>query len=277
MLKKRGQLTLFVIIGVVIVAAILGYFLINQEASEPPINNEKVIVLRENTLDCFNNIYVNALVTIGFQGGYNEVTDGIYNGFVSIPYYYKQGNLNVPSREIIENELADYINVATPFCIGYEDVVASSETLGLNITSLDLVKGNFSGYETSYKENKANVKIVNGEVIFTNDIDLTVKDGEGNAYIIKFEDYSKRIKSDIYSMHEIASYIATSLKEDDESTCLSCLQEMAEENDLTVDIMGYLSPEDEIIIISNNVTSAPVVFQIINKYKVIENDAEGFF
>lgn len=272
MQKKRGQLTLFVIIGIVIIIAIAGFYFISQKPLNASPDNEKVITLRENTLDCLSSFYQNSLLLVGFQGGYSNVTDGIYNGFAFIPYYYKQGTLDVPSIKTIENEIANYIDTIIPFCLDSNQIAINSANLSQNTTENSL-----SNYKASYKQHKTIVEIRNGEVTFTSDIDLKIEDGEGNSYIIKLKDYPEKIESDIFSMHEIANYIATSLQEDDEKMCLTCIYDMADENDFTIDIMGYLNPNDELIVISNNITSSPIVFQFLNKYSEVENDTEGLF
>jgi hypothetical protein len=276
MFKKRGQLTLFVIIGIMVVALIVGFFLLQKPKNET-FENPKIAVLRDNSLNCLNQVYITSLTIVGFQGGYIEVKDGKNNGFSNIPYYYKKGNLNIPSIEKIENEIARYVDIAAPYCLDYSNVYASSEQLEFNLTNLDVLEGNFSGYQTSYNQKGVDVEIKNGEIVFTNDINLIVKDDLGTSHVVGFRDSPIIYDSDLFEMHKIAKHYTTSLLEDNEEACLSCVFEIAEESGLSIDIMEYMNPGDELVVISNNITSIPIVFQFLNKYSEVSNAQDELF
>jgi len=272
MLRKRGQLTLFVITAVVVIIAVGLYFIFKENPIEQnSINNEKVIILRDNTLDCLDNLYLTSLVIVGFQGGYYEVSDGLYDGYTNIPYYYKQGSLNVPSLNVLEGEIEKFIDANIDDCIDYEKSIFASERLGITITEKDLVDDSLYGYQTSFNKKKIEVKILENEVNFISDIELVVEDPEGNSYLIKLKEYPRTIDSDLYSMREIADYYSTSLYEEDESVCISCIDQMSAEKNLSIEIVSLYTNEDELLTIYNDLTKQPFLFQVLNKYSEVED------
>ena len=70
--NKKGQLTLFIVIAVVVIILIFLYFYF-QGFSGQNQYDEKVAVLRDDVLDCFESNYETSLNFIGVQGGYNSV------------------------------------------------------------------------------------------------------------------------------------------------------------------------------------------------------------
>ncbi len=265
--SKRSQITAFIIIALLIVISLASFFVIKniqKDSSKDPFQNQADSIV-ESTLDCFNQVYLNSLMVAGFQGGYTNVTDGLYNGFAVIPYYYKEGKSNIPTLNKIETEIENYVDSVLPQCLNYNQAIVDSEELGLNLTTLDLMEGNYQGYNVHYKEYNTKVKIANSRVTFTTDLDLIIE-SEDNRYTFAFKEHPLNFASDLSNMHEIASYITNSLAQNSESICLTCVEDLAVEKNLNVEIMNYLNPQDELVMISNNLTSTPFIFQYLNKY-----------
>ena len=278
--NKKAQVTVFIVIAVVILGALASFFIYKNISQKGLLENENLddnsVVLVESTLDCFSLVYSNALTIAGFQGGYTNVKDGLYDGYTVLPYYYKQGTLNIPTISTIETELANYVDEAIPYCINYQDNILELENFGLNLTRLDSLEQNYLGYTMDFNKHNTKVKIHETKVTFTTDLDLSISKEDGTQYSIDFSKYPVNYESDLLDMHEIASYIATSLKEDSEALCLTCINDLASQKELTVEITNYQIPQDERIVISNNLDSIPPVFQYLNKYseKSEENEAE---
>ena len=126
---KKGQVTLFVIIGIVIVAVIgLGIFFrgsILQSSIEGGIAPgvvlpQEVEEFRQQVLECVEFTATNSLIYIGNQGGYATLPEdhlileeeGLY-----IPYYYDKKLNNVPLIETIIQSLETVIDEDLPFCV----------------------------------------------------------------------------------------------------------------------------------------------------------------
>lgn len=272
--QKRGQITIFIILAVVIVLGVIVYSVVigNKNQDVQPYADETLTVIKENTLDCFRTVYVNSLIFAGFQGGYTTVSNGYYNGFVTVPYYYNQGTLEVPSLATIETEIASYVQNHIDSCVDYENTSVVSETLGLSLSQKELYYDTLLEYTFSYTKRDTQVKVAEEGVFFTSDVDLLIEDSDGTKTILPFSEENILIPSQIYAMSELGRYIATSLYDDDESVCLTCVEDIAREQNLQVEFLHIYEPQDELVIISNNITSVPFVFQFLDKYNRVENE-----
>src|SRR3989339_598316 len=94
-MKKRGQLTIFIIIGIVFLAIITLFFILNKDliplTNDADINN--VFLFQEN---CMNQIDVQTIFKISMQGGYYDIPkQSILYG---IPYYGLNGKNIMPTK-----------------------------------------------------------------------------------------------------------------------------------------------------------------------------------
>ena len=67
--KKRAQLTLIIIIGVIIVIAIIGIVFLGDYFNKPKYDT-RVSALQENLLDCFEGSYRLSLESNALKGGF---------------------------------------------------------------------------------------------------------------------------------------------------------------------------------------------------------------
>ncbi len=124
-MNKKGQLTIFIILAIIIVLGIIGYFLLSSTftPSKIPTTFEPVY---NAFLQCIQDKTATGIDILESQGGYIELpafeAGSGYSPFGSqldfvgnpIPYwYYVSGNNiakeQVPSRSFMEEELANYI------------------------------------------------------------------------------------------------------------------------------------------------------------------------
>ncbi|MBS3099882.1 hypothetical protein J4463_01560 [Candidatus Pacearchaeota archaeon] len=129
---KRGQITLFVIIAIVLVAAVVAVFLLRDKLFPGSAQSEfdGVYTLFDS---CVESSTIQATKIAGSQAGYIEVPDfspgSSYAPFSSqldflgnpVPYwYYVSGNgvikEQVPSKSVIENQFSDFIQTEIIKC-----------------------------------------------------------------------------------------------------------------------------------------------------------------
>lgn len=257
MLKKRkGQLTLFIIIAIVIFIITLIYFYLQVNYPPEKTYDPKVEVLKENLQDCFKETYSTSLNIIGYQGGYLNVPDPkvevpLYYFSFNIPYYYYEGNLYTPTIEKIEAQTEEIILPGVKSCL---EQYKTSITNKSNINDL------------SYDNFNIDVKIKEEEVIFTNNLKLTVH-YDNKSVIVDFEKTPITIPSDIYDMHEIASFIANYLEKNNEWIPFDNIVELSREHNLYIDLAnsedGYYN---SVTIKTPREGYYPEVFQFNNKY-----------
>jgi hypothetical protein len=219
--KKRGQLTLFIIISIVIVGSIIIFFIaydnFGDERYDPKTN-----VLRENLLSCFEQAYIESLLIVSYQGGYFEKVSG--NPYINltdnsmIPYYYYDNKDYIPSLDTIGIEIQKSAKESLTFCLSQ----------GLN-----------EGIELSYDEYFLDVKILEEEVMFTLDLDLAIRT-ENTTSIIRFKKNPIYIQSDLKNMHHIASKIATSLTESEQDWFdITELNDLSKETGLEISVIKF--------------------------------------
>ena len=119
MQKKRGQVTTFIIIGLIIlISAVLLFYLRKQtqEKSETltPVDINPIKVYVDS---CINNVFKRGVYFICLQGGYYDVPNPVDYSFIKIPYYFYLGNQSFPEKNTIEKEFSKYIKKELSSCI----------------------------------------------------------------------------------------------------------------------------------------------------------------
>ncbi len=116
-LKKRGQTTLFIIIGIVIlvVVGILFYFRssLGVEGGEVSFSS-KVDEIKSYTQDCIDNTVKNGLVEINSKAGYYGNIPDSYEGYV---YLYNAPNDYTLSDAEVEENIKSYVENNLDECI----------------------------------------------------------------------------------------------------------------------------------------------------------------
>jgi hypothetical protein len=251
-LSKKGQLTIFVIIGIVIVAGIVGYFVVTgvgggeENALTPELSSAK-----DNILDCYRNLDTVIIEITGMQGGYYSSVEGPreeYEDGTFIPYHSYNFNSFIPSLVRIEEEIAKGIDDNVDYCLDDSDFTL----LGLE-----------------YGTSKSDVKISHGKVSVVTNLDLNFIKGE-KRYLVKLGDYQRIVESNYFDMYSIAKFI----NEERDDICLTCVLEMAEESDLNVDFMNFdESNLKEMIVISDySEEQYPSSLEFLNKIPEVISD-----
>jgi hypothetical protein len=260
MQKKRGQLTIFIIIGVIITSLIIGGIYVNssikEKASRTYFQSEgikeelnKLNVILEG---CLEDLSADSIYLIGNQGGYytkpeknpvlGENNQDSYGEF--LPYYYYRGEYYIPELINIQNHMSGYIEDNFKSC--------------LRENSNDFFK-----IETNPKPT---VKIQPGIVNFDFSGDITLS-SEKHSMKIDLEEYKESFQVNLYGIQEVAKYLTLSHNEDPTLYCLSCLITMLEEQSLYLDYYTLNENDIAVIIIDkNNDLGEEYYFSYLNKY-----------
>jgi hypothetical protein len=159
-MKKRGQSTIFIIIGIVIVLLVALYIVGTQTKIIPPLLGGGSAVDQMNDIDthvteCLQDIGDDYLTQIALQGGYLSVPSDSYRLYndTTISYLcYNQINSATCSNRMLtvaqmEQELEDTISSALETCINVHDYsdditsIAESWVLEIDVyqTSVDFL------------------------------------------------------------------------------------------------------------------------------------------
>jgi|TARA_B100001971_G_scaffold43852_1_gene38799 hypothetical protein len=183
-MKKRGQLTIFILVAIVIIAIVLAYFLFFKknlsEYSNPDVEKTHVIIK-----DCIESNLVDSIRLIGLQGGYFTLPERYFETELSrIAYGYYNRENTLISISKMEDEIDSYIEVALPLCVDEN-----------NLDDLNIEK----------KEVNAKVNIKKNSVSAKIDFPVCITKEESTSCLKK--DYSSEIEVRLGDIHNIAANI----------------------------------------------------------------------
>ena len=124
-MEKRGQVTVFIIVGILILVIAVSLWFLLERATTSRLREEslptslKTESLQQFLEQCLTSATEKGITFISQQGGYYRTIPPYYEfGFVKIPYYFDATVLTVPSEQQVERELADYVQASTALCWG---------------------------------------------------------------------------------------------------------------------------------------------------------------
>jgi len=252
----KAQTTVFIIIAILIIAAIIGFMYFKKSSSEenqgaeyfksqglqPSINN-----IQDFIMDCLETTSQDALVKIGLQGGYHNPPELYFDmEWNFIPYYYHQGQLLMPTKSKIESELSSYVNEKLDECI----------------TDIQ-----FQGFQLSYSQPQTQTIINKKTAIFTTNLPVIIKHSESTV-TFELSQHSITINSKLDEIVEVAEYITNSHQQDNQLICINCLVEMTKQRDLYIDFISFEEDSTLVMIIENKTASEPYIFEFLNKYTI---------
>lgn len=130
-MKKRGQVSVFIMIALVIVAIIAVIFIANSKLNIFNQNPADVSNVNNVIQECANQRALDAVRLIGLQGGYTNLPDKYLETNISnIAYGYYDGVKTLPSKTTIAKEIDYYIETTTRYCIEEGDFPQFNVTLG---------------------------------------------------------------------------------------------------------------------------------------------------
>ncbi|MFT4343861.1 MAG: hypothetical protein ACMXYE_03895, partial [Candidatus Woesearchaeota archaeon] len=128
--KKRGQVTIFAIVGVALLLVTLIVVLYQRDAiriDDAVVVPPELLPARTYIDYCLDQASITAFTLLGNQGGFIEVPPQVRahpgrrimfaEGLEYIPYWYYEANNHVPSFELMEKQLEEYINTNFEECI----------------------------------------------------------------------------------------------------------------------------------------------------------------
>lgn len=121
---KKGQISLFVILGIVLVAVVVfaiyaftGSSPFKQKTDEEILFGAEVEKINSYVKSCVKNLGEEGLIILGKQGGLINLRDNyLETGYVDVRYAYNKAH-TFPSLDMISDELSNYISKNLPsFC-----------------------------------------------------------------------------------------------------------------------------------------------------------------
>ena len=206
--SKKAQITLFVVVAILIVAAVS---VVIYTRAKPAFLPSEVKPVEDYFVSCASDVLEEGILTLSEQGGYIEIpkleAGSDYMPFQSqisffgtvMPYwFYISGNniyrKEVPTVDSMEKELEDYINSNIGLCSENMDVFETQ------------------GYSLTFEEaGGSNVAIENNAIAAEISLPLTIKYAGTTRRITK---HSVKINSELGSMYNLAKKIYDSEQKD---------------------------------------------------------------
>ncbi len=173
--SKRGQITIFIIVGLLLILALLLVVAVKQEIvtfkPEEIIPTEKGKV-KQFISQCIDDLGSEALTRIGTNGGYIIVPSQIMSDSAShlrispahvVPYWLQGNELNIPSLQYIKLEMDLFMEENLRDCVLGQEVFQEQYNI---IEKSDII---------------ANTEVVEQKVIFNVRWDLEIQDKAGEV------------------------------------------------------------------------------------------------
>jgi len=241
-MNKKGQVTIFVILGILIVVAGVLYFsfrdVVDSSVGGFSGSNQVKVFVDE----CFEEVSEEAVYLVGEGGGYfisenfSEETGFNYHLYGEENYF--------PSLETIEEEISLYVATNLFFCINdFQD---------------------FSEFEIEYGKIDVSTEIFNDSVEVGLDFPVSVRKGEE---VVRFESFDKIIiPVRLGEMHFVLDKLISEDYYGEKGICLSCIDELVYEHNFVFEHVG-LGEEDLFLLIDfeNEKTEKPYMFVFVNR------------
>lgn len=207
-MKKRGQVTIFIIIAVVIIGIAVAFFAFKDTLNIGKESSSDVDPINTKFLSCLESTTEEGITFIALQGGYYEIPKDMDFSYITekAPYYYMNSKKYIPSTERIERELENYITEKLELCLNF----SSFEVQGFEINEGDL---------------STSITVEEEKVYADVNYPLVIKKGEETYRMNEFKINTASSLSKLYSA---SKEIVNSYYENPGFVCLGCLEETSE-------------------------------------------------
>jgi hypothetical protein len=237
---KRGQIAIYVIVALLIVAAIGAFVYLRQRAAEMPSPSDDIQSIKIFVDSCLKSTAEEAIFFIGSQGGYYYPAQ-ISAGSIAV-YSYNRESL-FPGKEIIENQISIYINDNIGDCLD-----------------------NFSRFQDySITEGNPSTKtsIIQNKVV----VDLTYPITITRLSTSRLERFGAEVPSRLFTIINVSQLITADTIQYNK-ICLSCVLDYGYDNEVHIDMenMEYDAVAFTITDSKIPLRNQPYQFTFVNKY-----------
>jgi hypothetical protein len=251
---KRGQLTLFLIIGLMLLGITAVAIYISQiSVNEGPqkIDSDPLVFFVN---DCVKKTLEEAIKMNSIKGGYYSVPENsVQYSFLRVPYYWNKGNVSVPSVFILEKELSAYVEENSNFCIN-------------NFKSFEN-----QSYSFKYGKILSSVSINNKTVSVSVNQPIQISRA-GNS--VKINKFSAEVNYNYGEIHSFVKEILEEQKADPEYIPVSFISESCQQKGCFFETIAVDSQTTIISIIMNEDADNEFVYSFAAKYNWSESNEE---
>lgn len=239
-MKKRGQITVFVILAIIIVVGVVLFFAFRGEKSGTESVEIPVFVSPINVFvdSCLASVSENVVYSVGEGGGY--FFPPARSNDEGISYLYYEGVNYFPEISIMESQI--------------EEGIASNMILCVN--NFD----DFSNYEIVYTTPEIDVEILD-ENIFVN-MDYSISVSQGNStYVLR--NFNAEVPVRLGLINRLLKKFLNERYYDNGEICIDCVLEDMYFNNLTMEI--YTDSEVDVFFIVDETSEKEFRFNFANR------------
>jgi uncharacterized protein YpmB len=215
---KKGQVALYVIIAIVVLAILLAVYFIVQtyKESEKKRMLAEVEEVKQFVYDCIRDVGYDALLLIGKKGGYLYLPKNRTE--IQVAIYLEGNETRIPSKELIEQGISDYVNEELFFCTK-------------NFTNFSNLKIQQGGINTK-------AKIEEDRIILDVDYPLQIISKQNEVYFLRqFNDIEINVR--LEQIYNASRQIIEEQAKTPEHICFSCAFNIANKNNLSIEIVNF--------------------------------------
>ena len=216
-MNRKGQLTIFIILALVILGGVVLFFSLQKGLIQQPFNPDADRV-KNSVQNCIEKEGFDAIYQIGQNGGYSSKANPSTDS--GIPYYFYNNRNYMPSKEKIETEISNALDIRLDSC----------KNLSRTFTDLNVTFGNPSS-QASVQDEK---------VILNANYPVRVAKGEDVSLIKSFKVEVPVRLGFVYN--SISKFIQIS---NGNGLCLSCINDISQKDNLNVEITIIFAFRDE--------------------------------
>lgn len=215
---KKAQLTIFIIIAILIIGAVILFFVFRGGIGKKEVYSSEISSIQGFVQECLDDSLENAVFRIGEMGGYSSPPK-VSTPFLEVPYYIKNNENLMPSKEKIQGEISKEVRENLIFCLG-------------NFTL-------FPEYQITEGKMTAVSEIQENKVLIDINYPLTIQkiDSESKT---KIKDFNSEIPVRLGVVYDaVGEFIEQELETKVEGTCISCLLNVTSKNNLKSTLSDY--------------------------------------
>ncbi|MFH1682778.1 MAG: hypothetical protein ABIA37_03195 [Candidatus Woesearchaeota archaeon] len=233
-MRKRGQVTIFIIVGILIVGIVIGIIFLSTSLTK------KQLEAQENGLDtnsvklfvdsCLEKTAKEGIDLVARQGGYFDLPElSTENATTNTAYYFYFNKSYLPSQETVKKELEKYVETQLPFCLrNFVD---------------------FKGLEFAVGKPTASVGLNQASVSVELNFPITITKDNTQQTV---ENFAATISTRLSALYDSAKELTAIQLQYPTEICMSCIDDVAEQNQINISVVEF--EEDALIFVLKDET-----------------------
>lgn len=250
---KRGQVTIFIIIAVVIIVGVSLFFIFGNTGIKESlglVSQEQIFLSQQSDIvsarfdQCLSESFISASYINAFNSGYFSPTE-------NQQYYFIDNSVNYPSKEELENQISLGIKDFLPSCLDFS---------GLQST-------------VNYDLQEANIKTIlyenYSEVTLGVPVSISINDSS-----TQLELFSTKVITDYLQFYNLAVELSDEQANHPDEVCITCIGDLSGSNEIFVEVDESEDDTTYALLYRlsryDNQNQTRIIYSFIHKFKFLD-------